>query len=48
MGRAFRPRRGVRRLNESVYAILYRETERTVEILRVVHGMQDLRALFRG
>ena len=46
MGRSFRPRQGLRRIKEGVYAIFYRETAGAVEILRVAHSMQDLDALF--
>ena len=46
MGREFHPRQGLRRINEGVYAILYRVRETDVQILRVVHGMRDLDALY--
>lgn len=47
MGRAFKPARlGLRRFNEGVYAIFYREGRNGVEIVRVVHGKQDLSVFF--
>lgn len=46
MGSVFRSYAGLRRINEGAYAILYRETDETIEIVRVVHGMQNLDAMF--
>ncbi len=38
---------GIRRINEGVYAIFYREIEEGIEVVRVLAGMQDLGTMFR-
>lgn len=38
---------GLRRVNEGVYGIFYREAEDEIQILRVIHGMRDIDARFR-
>lgn len=37
---------GMRSLNSGVYLILYRITDKHVEIVRVVHGARDLSSIF--
>ena len=38
---------GMRRANEGVYGVFYREAENEIQILRVIHCNRDIAAQFR-